>query len=70
MFEFIERWAFQRILKRQIEKIKAPKIWLAEVWKKNKDKIHDEIIESIGKVINKTLTDALENENVDMGKTG
>ena len=68
MFEFIEKWALKRILKRQIEKVKAPKVWLLDVWKKNKDKIHDEIINAIENIIDKTLTDALEKENVDMGK--
>lgn len=68
MFEFIEKWALKRILKRQIEKVKAPKFWLLGIWKKNKDKILDEIINAIENIIDKMLTKALEKENVDMEK--
>ena len=60
MLEFIEKWALQRLLKKYVDKIKAPKLWIAEIWEAKKDIILEKITKSIEKIIKDVIEKSLE----------
>ena len=68
MFEKIEKWAIQRLLKKKISKFEIPKEWLLTIWLKYKDKIHEEVVKAIEKAIDKVINKALSEEKIEIGK--
>ena len=68
MFEKLEKWAIQRLLKKKVAKIDIPREWLLKICNKYKDRIHEEVVKAIEKAIDKVISKALSEENIEVGK--
>ena len=64
MFQWIEKWALRRLLKRVAEGIPVAQDRLAEIWAEHKDEILEKVTENIKKTIKNILTKALEKQGI------
>lgn len=64
MIKFIEKWAFQRFLKRVAENIPVAQDRLAEIWKEHNEEIFDKVTKAITKTIEEILKKALEKQGI------
>ena len=64
MFEFIEKWALQRFLKRVSENIPMGQDRLLEIWKEHKEEIFEKVAAVIEKTIKNIIKKALEKQGI------
>lgn len=66
MFQWLEKWALQRLLKRVTEKLPIGQDRIAEIWKENKDEIFEKVTKVIKQTIIKIIKKALEKEGIEI----
>jgi len=64
MFQWLEKWALQRLLKRVSESIPIAQDRIAEIWEEHKDEIFEKVTEAIKQAITKIIKKALEKQGI------
>lgn len=64
MFEWLEKWALQRVLKRVAENLPYAQDRIGEIWGMYKDEIFEKVAEAIKQTITKIIKKALEKQGI------